>query len=401
VNFDLKNREAFFPDLFCSLDLKRISDEVLDKKVKNNPLVKKYDRSQEHVLNAEMDENRGIEVVLFAGNKCKRHPVNGSSCVIGYNLAEKCSYHFANLPFELKESIMTPCLKTNRIYISDDAIKHTKPRSSVVIFQLDLKDGKGTLLKFDYPNDYYLHNIHSILTCAGIMYFIVSCYFVQLDGQFAQKWSTLLVEATAEGRFEIKQCLFEGNRITDVKACVMQDNKICILRKTFGKNQESKGNSASFFVFDIASNRIYDHSKGARWDTLMLPVGDEIIVTSIGEHSCTRYSFATGEWIHNEEQFLSFPTQPFYSTDYRLSSDGNNIYLFGEGIHGVDSSYRNWCYSFTKKRWRKLGWFTRRQRGAFCLIQVPRDIPLCHLQCPHCQIKSRTTPSTRCPTCLQ
>jgi hypothetical protein len=124
----------------------------------------------------------------------------------------------------------------------------------------------------------------------------------------------------------------------------------------------------------------------------MLPVGDEIIVTSIGKHSCTRYSSVTGEWIHNEEQFLSFPTQPFDIKEYMSSSDGNNFYLFGKGIGGLDSSFENWCYNFIEKKWRKLESYTKRPRSATCLMQIPDDIPLCHALCPHCKIKTRTTP---------
>jgi hypothetical protein len=126
----------------------------------------------------------------------------------------------------------------------------------------------------------------------------------------------------------------------------------------------------------------------------MIPVGNEIITTSIGKHSCTRYSFDTGEWIHNEEQFLSFPTQLFDDTEYRSSSDGNNFYLFGKGIDGLDSSYENWCYNFAEKKWKKLESYIKEQRSATCLIQIPRDIPLCHVQCPHCKIRSLKTPST-------
>jgi hypothetical protein len=365
------------------LDLKRISDEVLDKKIKNYPLVKKYDSCQEHVLNAEMEENRGIEVI-FTGMKCNIHP-DKCSRIIGYNIAEKCSYHVAHMLYQFGMSIMTPCLKKNRIYISGKYIEEPKPRSIVPVYEVDLKTGTKTLYKHFLPTGFSCLNIHSVLACAEKVYVIVSC-------QVAQKCRTVMLEQ-AKNRNNKRRYLFDGN-VSDVLACAMEDKKICILYRRVGENQETMGNSASFFVYDIATGRRYDHSKCARWDTLMLPVGDEIIVTSIGKHSCTRYSSATGEWIHKEEQFLSFPTQPFDNTEYMSSSDGNNFYLFRKG-----SSSENWCYNFIEKKWKKLESYIEGRRSAACLMQIPCDLPLCHILCPHCKIKNRTTP--RCQTCLR
>jgi hypothetical protein len=265
--------------------------------------------------------------------------------------------------------------------------------SQVYLFKFDFQKSKWSSFMLELPENHTHGNIHTILACAGKLYAIMSChmYFIQISGEVFQQWSTFLMEVKEDvSKFDIKYYLFQRNERTDVEACTMQDSKICILANRVGENPESVELSTKFLVFDTATNKKYDHSKGAHWDTLMIPVGDEIVVTSMGQSSCTRFSLATRKWTHTEEQFLPFPTQSFESTEYTSTSDDNNFYLFGRSNQSLESPSETWCYNFGEKKWKELPALPQPLRqSATCLVQLPSHLSKCHIKCPHCRFSRR------------
>lgn len=404
VEFDLKNREVFFPDLFCSLDLKRIPRDVLEKEIENYPLVKKEESCQVHVLNVKMKyitglikEDDGVREAILVAGGCSQvmfesifhvYPFRESlavNSVLGYILAEDRWIELAPLPYQMRQAIMTFCPKKNCLYIYDNG--HLTFSSKVYIYKFDLKESKWSSFLFELPENHISGNLHTILACAGKLYAIVSCHVIQKCGQIVQQWSTFLMEVKEDvSKCDIKQYLFQRNENTNVMACTMQDRKICILANKVGVNPKRRGKSIKFFVYDTVTNRKYDHTKGAFWDTLMIPVGDEVVVTRMGKFSCMKYSFTTRKWRHIKEQFLPFPTHPFESTEYSTISDGNNFYVFGgKGFKSLESSSATMCYNFIEKEWKTLQELPQPLRqSATCLVQLPSKLSKCHIKCPHC-----------------
>jgi hypothetical protein len=227
-------------------------------------------------------------------------------------------------------------------------------------------------------------NFHTILACAGKLYAIVSC-----TDLVTEQWNTYVMEVKEEdSKFDIMQHLFQRNVRTSIKACTVQDSRICILAKKVGENPNAKGRSTTFFVFDTATNTTYDHSEGANWGTLMIPMEDEIVVTEMGHSSCSRYSFDTCKWKHTKEQFLPFPLPSFERRKYSSISDGDNFYFFGTRYECLDFPPIIWSYmyNFTEKKWQNMpGLPQPQQESAFCRVKLPIHLSKCHLDCPHCR----------------
>jgi hypothetical protein len=257
----------------------------------------------------------------------------------------------------------------------------------VYISKFDFNKSKWSSFILEIPKNLINYNIQTILTCAGKLYAIVSCYDIQKHGQVGQQWITCLMELKEDvSKFGIKQCLFQGNESTNVLACTVQDKKICILANSIGMNPNARRKSTKFVVFDTATNTIFDQIEGAQWGTLMIPVGDEIVVTEMGNSSCTKYSFAMRKWRHTKEQFLPFPKHSPENTEYSSVSDGNNFYLFVKHTQSLESPTETWCYNFSEKKWKNLQALPQPLRqSATCLVQLPSNLSKCHIDCPHCR----------------
>lgn len=401
--FDLENREAFFPDLFCSLDLQKIPRSVLENEIEGNPLVKKDKRCQVHVLNIKMKyitglikEDDGVREAILVAGGCSQVmfasifsilPFRESLAVkslLGYILAEDRWIELAPLPHQMQQAIMTFCSKKNCLYIFDQGNQSFSSR--VFIYKFDLEETKWTSFLLELPENHISGSLHTIVACSGKLFAVISCHIIQKGGQNVQ-WSTFLMEVKEDGtKSEIKNHLFQRNENTSVVACVMQDRKICILATKVGAIPRRKGKSTKFFVYDAALNRKYEYSRGVNWDNLMFAAGDEIVVTRMGKFSCMKYSMTTRKWRHVKEQFLPFPTQPFESTDFSSISDGSNFYVFGgKGVKSMESVAEAMCYNYAEKKWKKLQELPQPLRqGATCCIQLPSNLAKCHIKCPHC-----------------
>lgn len=403
VEFDPQNREEFFPELFCSLDLKKIPRSLLENEIEAYPLVKKEERCQVHVLNTKMKyitglikEDDGVRDAILVAGGCSQVmfasifsilPFRESLAVkslLGYILSEDRWIELAPLPHQMQQAMMTFCSKNNSLYIFDQG--NQSFASKVFIYKFYLEETKWTSFVLELPENYISGTLHTILACAGKLYAVISCHIIQKGGQTVQ-WSTFLMEVKEDGsKCEIKHLLFQRHEHTHVMACVMQDRKICILANKVGVNPRRKGKTTKFIVYDTSVNRKYDQSKGAHWDALMFPVGDEIVVTKMGKFSYTKYSMALRKWRHFKEQFLPFPTQPYESVDYSSISDGSNFYIFGgKGFKNLESTAETICYNFAEKKWKTLEELPQPLRqSATCLIQLPSHLSKCHIKCPHC-----------------
>jgi hypothetical protein len=130
VEFDIENREEFFPHLLCSLDLKRIPREVLEREIENYPLVVKDESCKAHVMNVKMkyitgmtDEDSGtMEAILVAGGfveECIVYPQFSNiqsfamKSVFAYILAEDRWIRCAPLPCVMKKASVAFCSKKN------------------------------------------------------------------------------------------------------------------------------------------------------------------------------------------------------------------------------------------------------------------------------------------------
>jgi hypothetical protein len=417
VEFDLENREEFFPDLFCSLDLKRIPMDVLEKEIEDYHLVKKDQSCLQHVLNVKMKyitgqikEEGGVrEAILVAGgvkatNSSKFYATDS---MLAFICAENRWVKLSPLPYAIACAVMTFCSKKNCLYIRDQ--RYTFFYSKADILKFDLNESKWSTFAVELPENYSRGNLYTILACSGKLYAIVN--FREKDdnefqfwsnGEFYGsvsvnpdvRWETFVVEIKEEvGQFDIKQYLFDDDCFnTKVKACTIQDKKICILSNQIIKNTERKVESTNFFVFDTETNKADNHTEGAQWDTDLVPVGDEVVVTRMGKSSCMRYSLATQTWKHTKEHLLP---NPFAGTEESSLSDGKRFYWFGKDVKFLESSCETWCYNFTKKKWKNLQELPQPLlQSATCLAQVPNKLSKCHIKCPHCKFyppESRTS----------
>jgi hypothetical protein len=398
VEFDIENREEFFPHLFCLLDLKRIPREVLEKEIDNHPLVKKNESCKAHVMNVKTKYITGMikaddgtrEAILVAGG-FQQMSLDwigirdvAISRVFAYIVAENRWIKFASLPCPMRQACVAFCTKKNCLYVYDQDIQTFI--SNEYIFKFDFNESKWSSFKLELPGNLTSGNIQTILTCAGKLYAVVLFY----------GWSTFVVEIKEDiSTFDIKQYLFQQNESTNVLACTMQNEKICILANKVGINPHAREHSIKFLVFDTSTNTIDDQSEGAGWGTLMIPVGDEIIVTEMGKSSCSRYSFDTREWRHTEEQFLPFPLTSFERTGCSSISDDSNFYLFSRHTQSLKPSSKTLCYNFNEKKWGNLPALSKPlQQSATCLVQLPRNFSKCHINCPHCPFSKRATYDT-------
>ncbi|XP_061173027.1 kelch-like protein 3 [Saccostrea echinata] len=414
VEFDQENREEFFPGLFCSLDLKKIPKTILEKEIETYPLVVKNEKCQVHVLNTKMKyitglikEDDGIrEAILVAGgcgqimfeNIFHMFPFRESMAVntlLGYVLAEDRWIELAPLPYQMKQATITYCSKKKCLYVFDNG--HQTFSSKVSVYKFDLKEIKWTSFLLEVPENYGNNTLHTILACAGKLYAIISSHVIQFGPQLVHQWSTFVMEVKEDdSKCEVKQTLFQRNENSHLVACVMQDRKICVLANKVGANPKRRGKSAKFYVYDTTVNRKYDQSKGAYWDNLMIPVGDEIVVTRMGKCSYTKYSMTTRKWKHIKEEFLPFPANPFESVEYSTISDGSNFYVIGgKGFKNPETISTTFCFNFAEKKWKNLQELPQPLRqSATCLIQLPSNLTKCHFNCPHCKFspcRSRAT----------
>jgi hypothetical protein len=403
VEFDLENRKQFFPDLFCSLDLEKIPKDVLENQVERYSSVKENESCQKHVLNAKMKyrteqskEEIGVkDTILVVGSY--RHEVSykrglcyaDQPCVLGYILAEDRWFKLAYLPqcpahIHINQECMAFCSKTNCLYMFGDG-------SPILFFEMhfykfDLNESEWTTLVLKLPENHIYGKIHTIRVCAGKLYVILSCCEHPTDGQADQDWKTFVMEVKAGTKCNTMQCLFQGNDIANLMACTMQDRDICILANRIVESPDTVENSTHFFVYDTDTNTSYEQSNGAHWDDLMIPVGDEIVVTGIGKLSCTKYSFTTREWRNTEEQVLPFPMEPLENIGYSSVSDGNKLDLIYDVVTtSLDSPSPYLCYDFREKKWKILKSTPRlQQQRSACHVQLLTNFTKCHSDCPHC-----------------
>jgi hypothetical protein len=400
VEFDVKNREEFFPDLFCTLNLTRIPRDVLEKEIENYPLVKKSENCQKHLLDVKMgymtgeikEEDGSREAILAIGGRslvtfeeifqgyATKTNIEVTS-VFAYILAQDRWVEITRLPPEMTQPSMTFCSKKSCLYMYDSSNPNFS--SKVYIYKFDLNESKWSRFILALPEDHICGNIHTILACAEKLFVIMSCH----SGAQCGLWNTFVMEVNEDfPKCDMKQYLVEGNENIDVLACKMQDRYICVLSSQVSANLEMKDNSTKFVVFDTVTNRTYDQSKGAHWDTLMIPFGDELVVTSLGKSSCKIYSFATQQWRHTEEQFLPLPVNPFESTETNSISDGNSFYLLGGNDTNIsESPCQMLCYNFTEKNWKELKAPPQPvQESMNSLVLLPSHLSNCHIECPHC-----------------
>lgn len=407
VNNDLECRGDNFSELFCALDLLRVSKEVLETKIEEEPLVKKFEECVLHVLNVKMKYMTGLlpndsgekECILLAGG-CGHHiylnnlfhlfpdsiSVNN---IYGYIINEERWTELAPLPHQMRKPIIT-FDPSGHLYVFDT--NHSHDSSMFYVYKFQVVNQSWTSFKIKVPESCTNASIQNIIACGGHLYAVMSGHFVGRAPGGMDNWQTIILQAKEDDtESEIKCYLFARNISTQIVSCAMNNSKICVLAWKIGFRAKKKKHNAKFIVYDTADNKRIDESKGVSWEPYMFPFEDEIMVCKMGKFQTRKFSFSKRLWYAVKEQFLPHPPQDGGRTDFSFVANGEDLFIFGGKDpltkKPLDTGYK---FSLKSKTWTKLENMPQAlMLSASCVAKLPADQVKCHISCPHCSFETR------------
>ncbi|XP_071162215.1 kelch-like protein 21 isoform X2 [Mytilus edulis] len=396
VKHDEANRLHCFSELFCALDLIQMSKQVIETILEKNNLVSRQEDCKAHILRAKLSkdltyqETGQRDVILVAGGCSHSVYVNNFfhhfssiinsiavSNIYGYVIQDQRWTEIAPLPHQMRRPLLTYD-NSGHLYVFDT--EHTHDSTMFYIYKFRISDKSWTSFKINVPEAYLNASLQKIVACNNKLYAVISSQ------------QAALLEVKEDGNeSEIKCQLFHSNPSTQVNVHVTNNSHICVLAWKHGIKVKKSRHYAKFIVYDVRSQRRFDHSKGSIFETHMFSIGNDITVCRMGKFHARKFNLNDRRWKPIADQVLPFPPEDPARTDFASISDGNNFFLFG----GKDQSTKKpletaYKYTYRTKSWTKLEDMPQAlMQSAICIAKFPVTDVRCHIKCPHCLYHSR------------
>lgn len=411
VEKDPTNREKYFPDLFCALDLEKIPKKFLTEKIDKAPLVKQFDSCNMHLLNTKMkymhgdmkDDDGRRDVILIAGGCGIGPSINdfvllfpfsdamSVNNIYGYIIQEERWTELAPLPYRMRKPIVT-FDGGDKIYVFD-ASQH-KQCDVFYVYVFKISEKHWSNFRMEAPEGCADMTIESVVGCRQELYLVASLHMNNGGGEVGDKWQTSLLHVNQEGgKCAIKCQLFLRNINTQMTVCIVARTFICVLGYKVGHVVKNKRHFPKFVYFNVKTNRKTDKSRGSIFDPLVFSVDDELIVAKFGKVTARQFNFRDRCW--KNEKYFALPLPPEFPArvDYTYNTNGKDFYLIGgkdyETKKPVDSTLK---FNFTTGEWTKLDSLSSgRMYSGSCVARMPQSHVRCHIKCPHCVYCFRKT----------
>ncbi|KAL5009260.1 hypothetical protein ScPMuIL_014841 [Solemya velum] len=404
VEKDAPNREQYFPELFCALDLEKIPKKFLNEKIETQPLVKKFENCNMHLLNTQMkylnghlkDNDDKRDVILIAGGCGIGPSINdfvllfpfsdamSVNNIYGYIIQEERWTELAPLPYRMRKPIITYD-GGDKIYVYDASQYKQCEVFYVYVFKISEKYWSN--FRMEAPDQCVDMSIESVVACRQELYLVASLHIGR--GEACDKWQTVLLHVNQEGgKCSVKCHLFLRNVNTQMTVCTVSRMFICVLGWKIGhavKNKHARY-YPKFVYFNVKTGRRIDSSRGSVFDPLVFSVDDELIVAKFGKASARKFNFRDRCWKSAKEFALPNPPEFPSRVDYSYTTSGTGLYLIGgkdfETKKPVDSTLK---FNFTSREWTKLDSLLEgRMYSGTCVTRMPQAHVRCHIKCPHC-----------------
>lgn len=396
VEHEKENRIGYFSELFCALDLLQISKTIIETQLEPNELVNMFEECKAHILHAKRASSLSFQdrgernVILLAGGCSHSLYVNNFfhhfssiissiavSNIYGYVIQDQRWTEIAPLPHQMRRPLLTYD-SSGHLYVFDT--EHTHDSTMFYIYKFRIDDKSWTSFRINVPEAYLNASLHKIIACNGKLYAVIASQ------------QAVLLEVKEDGtESEIKCQLFHSNPSTQVNVHVINNTQICVLAWKHGIKVKKNRHFAKFVVFDVRSQRRFDHSKGSVYESHMFFIGNDLTVCRMGKFHGRKYTVVDRRWKPISDLILPHPPEDPARTDFASISDGTHFYIFG----GKDPTTKKplesaFKYSYKTRMWTKLADMPQAlMQSAVCIARLPVSDVRCHIKCPHCLYHSR------------
>ncbi|XP_060071953.1 kelch-like protein 11 [Ylistrum balloti] len=420
VQSEQEVRLVYFEELFSALNLLNIPKKFLEEVIEKHKFVNSSRNCKDMVLNVKSKYSAGLiaedpatrDVIIMAGgcghglyfnNLFHLFPFSESisvSTVYGFIVNEGRWIELAPLPEQMRKPVIT---YDPRGYLYVHNTSHSHYDSIFIIFKYSIEVKTWTSFRLQVPDSISNVSIQNIISCNSDLFAIISGSMPSpTKAPPVEEYYTVLIEVKEDAESVIKCNLFPGDiSHAQVTSVGMNNRHVCVLAwKHGGKSKKSHG--PKFIMYDTVCGKRTDHSKGAFWDTFLIPVGNELLACRMGKHSAKKYSFAEKRWKLVKTQMITHLPEDPNRLDISYHSDGANFYVFGGRDAStkklLDSAFR---FNYETKKWSKLENMPQAlMQSATCHVKMPTDHVRCHISCPHCVYhtrKSQAVYNVECP----
>ena len=415
VEYDSEVRHKYFAEMFCALDLKKMSKVYLEKTLEPHPLVTESDECTLHLINFKMKLMAGLvshdgnqDVILLVGG-CGQgqyfhtflpffplSDVISVNNVYGYIVQEDRWTELAPLPYQMRRPLVTYNKQTNNLYVYDGSSGGPIENDLILLFKYNVLEKSWTSVKITSEVLCEDLTVHSLDFCNGRLYMVASGRFADDCATHSAhiEWQTCVLQVCEDmTRCDMKCKLFSRSMKTVINVCTVDDTYLCIMgwkcaAKGTGKTRNNK--LARFLYLDARTGKKIDQSKGAFYEPLMFPMKGELYFARPGCYRVRKYNFSVRKWVTLKELFLSHPKEEPSRTDYIYTSYKDRFFVFGGKSPATKKQIDNSCqFSFTDKTWSNITALPQSLTNSGVVVaSIPEEHTRCHIDCPHCRFNT-------------
>ncbi|XP_033734127.1 kelch-like protein 11 [Pecten maximus] len=420
VQFEEEIRLTYFEELFCALNILSISMKFLDEVVEKHKFVNSSEKCRDLVLNMKSKYSAGLveedsgtrDVIIVAGgcghglyfnNLFHLFPFSESisvSTVYGFIVSEGRWIELAPLPEQMRKPVIT---YDPRGYLYVFNTSESNYDSIFIMYKYNIEEKTWTSFRLQIPDSIKNMFIQNIVSCNSRLYAIISGHMPTPNRTPpVEEWNTVLLEVKEDTESIVKCYLFKGNAThTQTTSLEVSNRHVCVLAWKHG-SKGKKNPRPKFIMYDTVYEKRIDHSKGAYWDNILVPVENDLLACRMGKITAKKFSFNEKRWKAVKSQVISHLPEDPTRQDFSYHSDGANFYVFG----GKDSSTKKlldsaFMFNFESRKWAKLENMPQAlMQSATCHVKMPADHVRCHISCPHCVYhtrKSQAVYDVECP----
>ncbi|XP_021339408.1 kelch-like protein 11 [Mizuhopecten yessoensis] len=410
VQFEEEVRLTYFEELFCALNLLGIPKKYLEEEVEQHKFVSGSEKCKDEVLSVKskykaglIEEDSGMrDVVIVAGgsgdglyfnNLFHLFPFSESisvCSVYGFVVNEGRWIELAPLPVKMRKPVVTYD-PLGYLYVFNTA--HSNYDSVFIVYKYNIEEKTWTSFRLQIPDSITNVFIQNIVSCNSRLYAIVSGNMPSAHKTPpVEEWQTVLLEVKEDTESVIKCNLFQGNTTNaQITSLGVNNRHVCVLVWKHGAKGKKSRQYAKFVMYDAVTEKKLDQSKGAFWDSILIPIENELVTCRMGKYTAKKYSFSDKRWKGVKGQIMSQLPEDPTRQDFSYHSDGVNFYVFG----GKDASTKKlldtaFRFNFEKRKWTKLENMPQAvMQSAICHVKMPADHVRCHISCPHCVYHTR------------
>lgn len=395
---DPKQRDQYFPDLFCQLNLARVTKEFLNNDIEKNSYVLKSKKCQAHISDHKDKLLAGVktqetvekDVIIVTGG-LRKDPIYGTDIVDAVYAYIPVENRWVQLP-PLPRRVSKPLVASDgfwALYVVDSG-------SRFDIKQLFFKFQPETMewfeMRVSLPPQLIDPCLEQIACAAGKIIVMVSSYTMDAG---VRRWCCHLVELDeSKKELEIRCRLFNRGMTSQFRLTTTADRYVCVcawkLKDKVGRNPSGR-HLAKFVYYDAELGILFDRSRGAFFQPVMYAMNNEVVITKPGRCNARSFNTNSRKWRQRREFGLPLMAEEPDRTDFCYCYHKGHLYMFGgknQVSKGpIDSAVR---YNIEKKDCEPIAAMPIAvMNAACCIMTLPTDMLRCPLECPHCKIKGR------------